>query len=89
MRIGSNSSAFQNVSNDAGVPSTGSASKTRTGETGEDVFAEDTVTIGGLASRAMQSPDTRHEMVDRLQQSVSDGDYDLDPHAIAEAMLYA
>ena len=89
MRIGSNSSAFQNVSNDTGVTSTGGGSKTRTGETEADIFAEDTVTVGGLTSRAMQSPDIRHDTVERLQQSVSDGNYELDAQAIAEAMLYA
>jgi flagellar biosynthesis anti-sigma factor FlgM len=88
MRIGSNSPDLQSVSNETTATST-TAAKTRpaSGEDG-DSFPEDTVTISNLALRASQTPDIRHELVGSLQQSVSNGEYQLDPSAIAEAMLH-
>jgi hypothetical protein len=38
--------------------------------------------------RASQTPDIRHDLVGSLQQSVSNWEYELDPSAIAEAMLH-
>ena len=85
MRIGLNSSDLQAVSNNA-TPS--SAGKTQPAGEAGDSFPEDTVTIGGLAMRALQTPEVRDEVAS-LQQSVANGQYELDPHAIAEAMLHS
>jgi flagellar biosynthesis anti-sigma factor FlgM len=89
MRIGPNSPDLQGVSNEAAATSTAAADKTRLASGAEaDSFPEDTVTISSLALRALQTPDTRHDQVASLQQSVSSGQYELDPSAIAEAMLH-
>jgi flagellar biosynthesis anti-sigma factor FlgM len=90
MRIGLNPSDLQGVTNETAATSTAAAGKTRpaSGEEG-DSFPEDTVTISSLALRALQTPELRHDQVDTLQQSVSAGQYELDPSAIAEAMLHA
>jgi flagellar biosynthesis anti-sigma factor FlgM len=87
MRIGLNTPDLHSVSSETATSST-AAGKTRpaAGEDG-DSFPEDTVTISSLAARALQTPDVRHDQVASLQQSVSDGQYELDPSAIAEAML--
>jgi len=88
MRIGLNTPDLQGVSTETTAGSS-AVSKTRrvSGEEG-DSFPEDTVTISSLASRALQTPAIRHDQVGGLQQSVADGNYELDPGAIAEAMLH-
>ncbi|HLW87054.1 MAG TPA: flagellar biosynthesis anti-sigma factor FlgM [Terriglobales bacterium] len=88
MRIGLNTPDLQGVSNETAATSThGKARPTASAEA--DSFPEDTVTISSLASRALQTPDIRHDQVGSLQQSVSDGSYELDPSAIAEAVLHS
>lgn len=89
MRIGLNSPDPQGVSTETAATSSAAAGKTRLacGEHG-DSFPEDTVTISSLALRALQTPDIRQDQVASLQQNVADGHYELDPSAIAEAMLY-
>jgi flagellar biosynthesis anti-sigma factor FlgM len=89
MRIGPNSPDLQSVSNETAASSTTAAGKTRPAPSDDgDSFPEDTVTISSLALRALQTPDIRHDQVGSLQQSVSNGEYELDPGAIAEAMLH-
>jgi flagellar biosynthesis anti-sigma factor FlgM len=89
MRIGLNTPDLTGVSTDTAATSSAAAGKAHpaSSEPG-DSFPEDTVSISSLASRALQTPDLRHDQVSSLQQSVSNGDYELDPNAIAEAMLY-
>ncbi|MFZ0284119.1 MAG: flagellar biosynthesis anti-sigma factor FlgM [Terriglobales bacterium] len=90
MRIGLNSPDLQGVSNQTAATSTAAAGATRPESAeGADSFPEDTVTISSLALQALQTPDVRHDQVASLQQSVSDGQYELDPGAIAEAMLHS
>ena len=90
MRIGPNSPDLQRISNEAAATPTNAAGKTRAASSEDgDSFPEDTVTISSLALRALQSPDIRHDQVGSLQQSVSNGEYELDPSAIAEAMLHS
>jgi flagellar biosynthesis anti-sigma factor FlgM len=84
MRIGLNTPDLQGVSNDA---ATSGKARPEASE-GGDSFPEDTVSISSLALQALQTPDIRHDQVANLQQSVSDGQYALDPSAIAEAMLH-
>jgi flagellar biosynthesis anti-sigma factor FlgM len=90
MRIGPNSPDLQRISNETAASSTTAAGKTRPASSEDgDSFPEDTVTISSLALRASQTPDIRHDLVGSLQQSVSNGEYQLDPSAIAEAMLHS
>jgi flagellar biosynthesis anti-sigma factor FlgM len=89
MRIGPNSPDLQRISNGTAATPTSAAGKTRPASSEDgDSFPEDTVTITSLALRALQTPDIRHDQVSSLQQSVSNGEYELDPSAIAEAMLH-
>jgi flagellar biosynthesis anti-sigma factor FlgM len=90
MRIGPNSPDLQRVSTETAATSSAAAGKTELPSGAEaDSFPEDTVTISSLALRALQTPDIRHDQVAGLQQSVSNGLYELDPGAIAEAMLHS
>lgn len=50
-------------------------------------FRSDSVSLGALVSQAMRSPEIRQDRVDQLKQSISIGQYKLDPHAIAAAMI--
>jgi len=43
--------------------------------------------VDALVSKAMGSPEIRQDLVDQLKQSVSSGQYKLDPGAIASSML--
>jgi flagellar biosynthesis anti-sigma factor FlgM len=43
--------------------------------------------IGSLVSEAMSSPAIRADKVSSLQQSIANGQYKLDPEAIAGAMI--
>jgi flagellar biosynthesis anti-sigma factor FlgM len=90
MRIGLNSPDLPGASNETAATSATAAGKPRAASSDAgDSFPEDTVTISSLALRALQTPDLRHDQVSSLQQSVADGHYQLDPSAIAEAMLHA
>jgi flagellar biosynthesis anti-sigma factor FlgM len=89
MRIGLNSPDLQNVSNETATASTAAPGKPRPASgDNADSFPEDTVSISSLSVRALQTPEVRHDQVESLQQSVSHGEYELDPSAIAEAMLH-
>lgn len=50
-------------------------------------LASDTVSISGLAAKAMQSPEIRQEKVDSLRSQISSGQYKIDPGKIAGAIL--
>lgn len=87
MRIGSNIPDLQGVSTDR-TESSSSANKARAASTEEsESFPEDTVSISTLTARALQSPEVRQDKVDSLRQSVSSGEYQVDPSAIAAAMV--
>jgi negative regulator of flagellin synthesis FlgM len=43
--------------------------------------------VSALVSEAMSSPDVRQDKVQSLQQSISSGQYKLDPDQIAGAMI--
>jgi len=86
MRIGSNIPDLQGVSTER-ADNFSSASKARATSTEEsESFPEDTVTVSALAAKALQMPDVRQDKVDNLRQSVSSGEYQIDPSAIAAAM---
>ena len=86
MRIGPNISDLQAASA-ARSEKTSSPSKENAsvGQAG-DPYPEDMVSLGSLKSKALQTPEVREDRVARLQQSVANGQYRLDPEAIAAAM---
>jgi flagellar biosynthesis anti-sigma factor FlgM len=91
MRIGLNSGGVnsgdvQRIANDTTVPVSAGRTREVSGEDGDSV-PEDMVTISSLAQQALQMPEVRQDRVNTLQQSVSDGEYEVDPESIAEAML--
>jgi flagellar biosynthesis anti-sigma factor FlgM len=47
----------------------------------------DNVSLSSLATRALSQPEVRQSQVDSLRQSISNGDYQLDPGGIADAIL--
>jgi len=47
----------------------------------------DSASVGSLASVALSSPEVRQNLVDSLKQSVSSGQYELDPNKIAASMV--
>jgi flagellar biosynthesis anti-sigma factor FlgM len=50
-------------------------------------LTSDSAAVETLVSTAMNSPAVRQETVENLRQAVSGGQYQLDPAAIADAML--
>jgi negative regulator of flagellin synthesis FlgM len=86
MRIGSNIPDLQGVSTER-TDNFSSASKARAASPEDsDRFPEDTVSVSALAAKALQMPEVRQDKVDNLRQSVSSGEYQIDPSAIAAAM---
>jgi flagellar biosynthesis anti-sigma factor FlgM len=53
----------------------------------KNVFSQDKVTLSALASQALGLPEVRQGQVDSLRQSINNGQYHLDPHEIADAIL--
>jgi len=53
----------------------------------QDSYTHDNLSSTELTGRALQSASVRWDKVDDLRQSISSGQYRLDPHSIAEAML--
>jgi flagellar biosynthesis anti-sigma factor FlgM len=47
----------------------------------------DSTSVGSLVSTALNSPEIRQGLVDSLRQSVSNGQYELDPAKIAASMV--
>jgi flagellar biosynthesis anti-sigma factor FlgM len=67
----------------------GSATPAAAAAAGEDrtTLTSDSAAVETLVSTAMNSPAVRQETVENLRQAVSGGQYQLDPAAIADAML--
>jgi len=87
MRIGPNITDLQGISA-ARTENASSASKAHSAAPEEaENYPEDTVTISTLTAKALQMPEVRQDKVDSLRQSVSGGQYEVDPYAIADAMV--
>ena len=56
---------------------------------GEDrtTFTSDSSSVSSLTSKAMSTPEIRQELVDNLKQAIGNGQYTLDPAAIATSMI--
>jgi len=88
MRIGPNISDLQGISSSRADNSSSLASAGKSaGVEQTESFPEDMVSLSSLKSKAMQTPDVREEKVASLQQSVASGLYQLNPKAIAAAMM--
>jgi len=49
--------------------------------------SEDHVSLSALATRAMETPEVRQDKIEALRQSITSGQYQMDPTESAEAML--
>ena len=86
MRIGLNRPEPEPISPGPSATASSNATRPESAENNESL-PEDTVTVGNLSTRALQTPEVRQQEVERLQQSVLTGQYKIDTRAIAEAML--
>jgi len=50
-------------------------------------LVSDASSVGSLVNMAMSSPEIREDKVASLQQSISNGTYELDPEKIAASMI--
>jgi len=50
-------------------------------------FTSDSSSVSSLAAKAMNTPEIRENLVASLRQSISSGQYKLDPSAIASSMI--
>jgi negative regulator of flagellin synthesis FlgM len=87
MRIGLNTPDPQSVSTEQ-TKSTSGVSPSQTGRAGEtNSSSQDTVTLSSLATQALATPDVRQDVIARIKHSIDNGQYQIDPKAIAESML--
>ena len=88
MRIGPNIPDLQVVSTTRPGVSSAAASKARKASVeGSDSEPQDRLTITGLTTQALATPEIRQDQVDSLRPMVLSGEYRLDPGQIAGAML--
>jgi len=89
MRIGLNTPDTQSVSTEqAKKSSTAAANQPESSSSAEkNALSQDRVTLSALASQALGMPEVRQATVDSLRQSINNGQYQLDPNQIADAML--
>jgi flagellar biosynthesis anti-sigma factor FlgM len=90
MRIGLNQPDPQSISAEQAQKSSTTAtnqSQPSSSAADKSAVSEDRVTLSALASQALGMPEVRQGTVDSLKQSISNGQYQLDPHEIADAIL--
>ena len=89
MRVGLNIPDEQSISAEQAKKSSPSATNpiAPSPVDSESAFSQDTVTLSSLATQAMGTPEIRQTQVDSLSQSIRSGQYQLDPHQIADAIL--
>lgn len=78
------------LTNTPGAPKAdaqGRAAPAAAGTEDRTTLTSDSAAVESLVSTAMNSPDVRQETVENLRQAVGSGQYQLDPAAIADAML--
>jgi flagellar biosynthesis anti-sigma factor FlgM len=89
MRIGLNTTDPQSISaGQANKSSTAATNQSELSPAGDKIaLSQDKVTLSALATQALGQPEVRQDLVDSLRQSVSSGQYNLDPNEIADAIL--
>lgn len=89
MRIDLYNSSASQVSSDPSSQQV-SASKTATTATSSEdraTLSSDSTSVSSLASTALSSPEIRQDKVDSLKQSISSGQYQIDPDQIAASII--
>jgi flagellar biosynthesis anti-sigma factor FlgM len=89
MRIGLTTPDPQSIlAESATKPSTAATVRSEASPVGDPKdLSRDTVTLSTLASQALGLPEVRQDQIDSLRQSINSGQYQLDPHQIADAIL--
>jgi len=88
MRIGLNTDPQLNSAEQANKPAAASANQPESAPAGDQAtLSQDKVTLSSLATQALAQPEVRQSLVDSLRQSISSGQYKLDPSGIADAIL--
>ena len=89
MRIGLNTTDPQLASADQAKKSSATALDQSEASAADNktTLSEDNVSLSSLATQALNQPEVRQSQVDSLRQSIASGEYQLDPGAIADAIL--
>jgi flagellar biosynthesis anti-sigma factor FlgM len=89
MRIGLTTPDPQSIlAESANKPSTAAPVRSESSPLGDPTDrSRDTVTLSTLATQALGLPEVRQSQIDSLRQSINSGQYQLDPHQIADAIL--
>ena len=86
MKIELNSPANSPVSSET-VSRVNTSSTTSSQNTAEDRITFHSTSIESLTNQALQSPEVRQTAVQSLRQSVSNGEYSVDPTKTASAIV--
>jgi flagellar biosynthesis anti-sigma factor FlgM len=89
MKIGLNTPDPQPLSTETAKKPAAAATDHIEYEPGSDeaAMSQDRVTLSALATQALALPEVRQGLVESLRQSINSGEYQLDPSAIADAIL--
>lgn len=53
----------------------------------QTTFSTDAVEVKSLVAKALQLPEVRQEKVDALRQAIRNGEYEVEPSKIADALI--
>ncbi|HEY1802509.1 MAG TPA: flagellar biosynthesis anti-sigma factor FlgM [Terriglobales bacterium] len=87
MRIDLNSPLRGAETEKSGNSSSSGRARRTQADSNSSALSEDSVTLGSLTSKALESPEVRQDKVDSLRSAVQSGQYSVDPQQVAEAML--
>jgi flagellar biosynthesis anti-sigma factor FlgM len=88
MRIDINTPDMQSIATEQAKKSPAAATPSNSLRAGDETdFSQDKVTLSALATQALGQPEVRQGLVDSLRESVSSGQYQVDPNQIAGAIL--
>jgi flagellar biosynthesis anti-sigma factor FlgM len=86
MKIELNGPSSSEALSDTTASRVSNSSTSSTQNTAEDRITFHSTSIQSLTSQALRSPEVRQNTVERLRQTVNDGQYNVDPKATANAI---
>jgi flagellar biosynthesis anti-sigma factor FlgM len=89
MKVELNGSTLDPVSQTQDQSKTGQTSQTSNISSDQDTATLSTASemVSQLTSEALSAPEVRHNKVDALRQAIQNGEYQIDPTAIADTMI--
>jgi flagellar biosynthesis anti-sigma factor FlgM len=87
MRIDSNRPAATGLTSDKAQDSAKSGNAAAIAGPKQDAFSADTVSLGALQAQALATLEVRQDKVQALRDAIRNGNYEIDPAKIADAML--